>query len=85
MTPASGVNAEAISKFKSELIVKMMENFSQTDIKKLSEKKCIELIALAKMCGENSSILKDETKVAYSELLQKFIKNIVSNLCFGFT
>lgn len=83
MNPASGVDAKAISEFKSELIVKMMENFSQNDVKKLSEKKCTEFIALTRMCGENSSLLKDETKIAYTELLQKLIKNIVSYLFFA--
>lgn len=81
MTPASGINAEAISTMKVDLISKMMESFAEKDLKKFSEKKCKEFQVLAKMCSENHAVLKDDFKAAYIKLLQSVVKIIVS-LCF---
>lgn len=75
LTPASGVTADAINKFKSDLIQKLLKNFNKTEV---NEEKSTGFVALAKMCSENSSILKDEAKSQYMTLLQKFTKKIVS-------
>ena len=89
MTPASGVTAENISTMKVDLICKLMESFDQKALKNLSEEKCKEFLVLAKMCSENSSVLKDDIKSSYIKLLQTVVKSIVSyptlfNLIFHF-
>lgn len=74
MTPASGTTVAAINKLKIDLIAKLMASFSNTELKKFSEKTCKEFVVLAGLCSENSAALNDETKTKYSELLQKTIK-----------
>jgi hypothetical protein len=76
LTPASGVTADAINKFKSDLIQKLLKNFNKTEV---NEEKSSGFVALAKMCSENSSILKDDAKSQYMALLQKFTNKIVSH------
>lgn len=74
MTPANSVTADAISKFKSDLIDKLLKNFNKTEV---DEDKKNSFGALAKLCSENSSVLKEESKASYLTLLQTFIKKIV--------
>lgn len=75
MTPASGVTADAINKFKIDLIQKLLKNFNKSEV---NEEKSNGFVALAKMCSENSSKLTDDAKAQYMKLLQNFVKKIVS-------
>lgn len=74
MTPTSGVTAAAIKKLKTDLIKKLLKNFGQNEIKKLSEKTCKDFLIVTRMCGENASTLSEGIKEEYLDLLQRIVK-----------
>lgn len=77
MATASGITADDLTSFRAELIQNILESF---DGEKSPESRSSTFIVLAKMCSENAAKLKDEIKIQYTELLQKFIKNVVSEI-----
>lgn len=67
LAPVSGVTVDMINKFKRDLIHKMLE------------KKSLDGFSLtAKLCSDNAGMLKEDSKSQYMELLQKFLKKVVS-------
>jgi hypothetical protein len=75
LTPSAGVTVDSINKFKSELIQKLLKTFTKTEV---DEDESSGFMALAKLCSDNSSILKEDSKSLYLNLLQNFVKKIVS-------
>lgn len=79
MTPISGLTAEALNKFKVDLIASILERFNS---KHSPEIDCEAFMVLLRLCSENMAKLKEDTKTQFMELLQKYIKDIVS-ICFN--
>jgi hypothetical protein len=57
------------------LIQKLLKIFTKSEV---DEDESSGFMALVKLCSDNSSILKDDSKSLYLNLLQNFVKKIVS-------
>lgn len=79
MTPVSGLTAEALNKFKVDLIDSILDSFNNQNSPDI---KCEAFMVLLRLCSENMAKIKEDTKTQFMELLQKYIKDIVSIYLF---
>lgn len=79
MTHVGGLAAEALNKFKIDLIGSILESFQS---KNSPEIECEAFMVLLRLCSESMAKIEDDTKTQFMVLLQKYIKDIVS-ICFN--